>query len=337
MATSENIWSTFITTRQISSNYYTISTCLTDLLHRCSLNSTLFYNLSQTLFSSSSIDQIKLLNDYSNIIKTILKQNPLHTNILQNIRRLFRSDPCLKELFSTIVDEHCQCQQCGCTILNSITDVIHDVDEIKSTLFIESNQISCTCFRCNDPNQLKTSSFKKLSPCLALTVNRLHINVNDRFIHTQGVTYDMIYIIEFDVTLHSILNVYQRQDIDFMIVDGNDISSRRSTIDSHGKFLTLWMSRKCYQLDLTLDSDKLMPSQSTNSNSFDELESVSPATTASEGTSDDNDTTTSIYLTLFQSKLEHDHTVNSLALHNRSLEQLSPTRKSKRMEPYTTA
>ncbi|CAF1616575.1 unnamed protein product [Rotaria magnacalcarata] len=73
MTTSENIWSTFITTRQISSDYYTISTCLTDLLHRCSLNSTVFNNLSQTLFSSSSIDQIKLLNDYSNIVKTILK------------------------------------------------------------------------------------------------------------------------------------------------------------------------------------------------------------------------------------------------------------------------
>ncbi|CAF5158521.1 unnamed protein product, partial [Rotaria magnacalcarata] len=58
--------------------------------------------------------------------------------------------------------------------------------------------------------------------------------------------------------------------------------------------------------------------------------------TASEGTSDD-DTTTSIYLTLFQSKLEHDHTVNSLALHNRPLVQLSSTRKSKRTKPYTTA
>ncbi|CAM4794099.1 unnamed protein product [Rotaria magnacalcarata] len=202
------------------------------------------------------------------------RQNSLCTNILQNIRRLFRSDPCLKELFSTIVDEHCQCQQCDCTILN------------------------------------------RLSPCLALTVNRLHINVNDSFIHTQGVTYDMIYIIEFDVTLRSILNVHQRQDIDFMIVDGNDMSSRRSTIDSHGKFLTLWMSRKSYQLDLTLDSDRLMPSQSTNSNTFDELESLSPATTASEGTSDDDTTTT---------------------LHNRPLEQLSSTRKSKRTKPYTTA
>ncbi|CAF2091277.1 unnamed protein product [Rotaria magnacalcarata] len=289
MTTSENIWSTFITTRQISSDYYTISTCLTDLLHRCSLNSTVFNNLSQTLFSSSSIDQIKLLNDYSNIVKTILKQNSLRTNILQNIRRLFRSDPCLKELFSTIVDEHCQCQQCDCTILNSITDVIHDVDEIKSTLFVESNQISCTCFRCNDPNQLKTLTFKQsIEPMFSFNI------------------------------------------------DGNDMSSRRSTIDSHGKFLTLWMSRKSYQLDLTLDSDRLMPSQSTNSNTFDELESLSPATTASEGTSDD-DTTTSIYLTLFQSKLEHDHTVNSLALHNRPLEQLSSTRKSKRTKPYTTA
>ncbi|CAF3191853.1 unnamed protein product [Rotaria sp. Silwood2] len=115
--TSENIWSRLITARQLSSNYYIISTCITDILYRYSQNSSIFDNLSQALFSSS-VDQIKLLNDYSNILQNILKQNSLHTNIIQNIRRLFRSDLCLKELFSTIVDEYCQCHECDCTILN---------------------------------------------------------------------------------------------------------------------------------------------------------------------------------------------------------------------------
>jgi hypothetical protein len=62
-----------INTRQISSNYYTILTCLTDILHRYSQNSSIFQNLSQTLYSSSSINQIKLLDDYSNILQNILK------------------------------------------------------------------------------------------------------------------------------------------------------------------------------------------------------------------------------------------------------------------------
>ncbi|CAF1205201.1 unnamed protein product [Rotaria sordida] len=71
--TSENIWSRLISTRQLSSNYYIISTCLTDILYRCSSrNLSIFHNLSQTLFSSS-IDQIKLLNDYTNILQNILK------------------------------------------------------------------------------------------------------------------------------------------------------------------------------------------------------------------------------------------------------------------------
>jgi hypothetical protein len=70
--TSENIWSKVLAVRQLSSNYFTILTCLTDILHRYSQNSSIFNNLSQTLFSSS-IDQIKLLNDYSNILQNIFK------------------------------------------------------------------------------------------------------------------------------------------------------------------------------------------------------------------------------------------------------------------------
>lgn len=46
------------------------------------------------------------------------RQNSLHTNIIQNVRRLFRSDACLKELFTTELNEHCQCQECDCTISN---------------------------------------------------------------------------------------------------------------------------------------------------------------------------------------------------------------------------
>ncbi len=43
----------------------------------------------------------------------------------------------------------------------SITDVIHDVEQIRTNLLIESSQISCTCFRCGDQNQLKTLIFKQ--------------------------------------------------------------------------------------------------------------------------------------------------------------------------------
>ncbi len=46
------------------------------------------------------------------------RQNSLHTNIIQNVRRLFRFDSCLKELFTTELNEHCQCQECDCTISN---------------------------------------------------------------------------------------------------------------------------------------------------------------------------------------------------------------------------
>lgn len=70
--------------RQLSVTYYTLSTCLTDLLHRYieitssqnnKISSSLFYSLDQTLFSSSitPANQSKLLDDYSNILVNILK------------------------------------------------------------------------------------------------------------------------------------------------------------------------------------------------------------------------------------------------------------------------
>ncbi|CAF1082455.1 unnamed protein product [Rotaria sordida] len=188
--TGGNIWSRFITARQLTSNYYIISTYLTDILYCYSRTPSIFNNLSQTLFSSS-IDQIKLLNDYSNILQNIL--NHIHT-----------------------------------------------------------------------------------------------LNAKDQLINTQEIIYDLIYIIEFDRTLHSILNVYQRQDIEFVIVDGIDISNRQSTIDSQGKVLTLWMSQK-----LNSHTDKTHTSLSQSISS-------SLATTLSEGTSND-DTLTDIYLTLLHS------------------------------------
>lgn len=43
----------------------------------------------------------------------------------------------------------------------SITDVIHDVGEIRTNLLIESTQIPCACFRCSDQNQFKSLTFKQ--------------------------------------------------------------------------------------------------------------------------------------------------------------------------------
>lgn len=84
---SESIWSTMIAARQLSATYYTISTCLTDILHRyCDMisrenndvSSSLLNNLYQTLFASSNLsinlsDQAKLLAEYANVLQTILK------------------------------------------------------------------------------------------------------------------------------------------------------------------------------------------------------------------------------------------------------------------------
>ncbi|CAF3341923.1 unnamed protein product [Rotaria socialis] len=248
---SETIWSSMINARQLSITYYTLSTCLTDLLHRYveisqtnKISSSLFHNLDQTLFSSvTPSNQSKLSDEYSNILVNILKKNTIHTNIIQNVRRLFRFDSCLKELFTTELNEYCLCHECDCTISNSITDVIHDVGEIRTTLLTESGQTSCTCFRCGDQNQTKIITFKQFSPCLALTVNRLNINATEQLLTAQGITYELSYIIEFDSASRSITNVYLRQDSEFIKVDGQDISSRSVTINGDGKFLTLWLSR----------------------------------------------------------------------------------------------
>ncbi|CAF3732541.1 unnamed protein product [Adineta steineri] len=250
---SETIWSSMIAARQLSLNYYTLSTCLTDLLHRYieissssqnnNVSSSLFHNLDRTLFSTTT-NPSKLSDEYSNIIHNILKQNSLHTNIIQNVRRLFRFDSFLKELFTTEVNEHCQCQECDCTISNSITDVIHDIKEIRTTLLTEPSQTSCACFRCGDQNQSKTLTFKQSSPCLALTVNCLNVKPTDQLTNIQGVVYDLVYIIQLDLTSSSIINVYLRQDTEFLKVDGIDTSSRLSTINSQGKFLTLWLSNQ---------------------------------------------------------------------------------------------
>jgi hypothetical protein len=80
---SETIWSSMIAARQLSVTYYTLSTCLTDLLHRYfeisssqtnSTSSSVFHNLDQTLFSSiTSTNQSKLLDEYSNVLQNILK------------------------------------------------------------------------------------------------------------------------------------------------------------------------------------------------------------------------------------------------------------------------
>ncbi|CAF0949123.1 unnamed protein product [Adineta ricciae] len=247
---NESIWSSMIAARQLSVTFYTLSTCLTDLLHRYNesalsqanktLSSALLHNLDQTLFSTSS-NSSKLFDEYSNILQNTLKQNSLHTNVIQNVRRLFRSDACLKELFTTELNEHCQCQECDCTISNSITDFIHDVGEIKPTLLIQPCQTSCACFRCGDQNQLKTITFKQSSPCLALTVNRLNITPTEQLTNAQGAVYELVYIIELDSASRTIINVYLRKDNEFVKVDGSDVSSRSTTINSQGKFLTLWL------------------------------------------------------------------------------------------------
>jgi len=86
-------------------------------------------------------------------------------------------------------------------------------------------------------------TFKQFSPCLALTVNRLNVTADEQLVNSQGTIYELTYLIEFDASSRSILNVYLRQDKDFLLVDGTDSVSRRDTIKKDGKYLTLWMSR----------------------------------------------------------------------------------------------
>ena len=84
---SETVWSTMIAVRQLSTTYYTISTCLADILHRYremitsgehDVSSPLLNNLHQTLFSPPSTsnklnDQSRLLAEYANVLHTILQ------------------------------------------------------------------------------------------------------------------------------------------------------------------------------------------------------------------------------------------------------------------------
>lgn len=88
--TSESVWSSMIAARQLSTTYYTLSTCLTDYLHRyfsqttpstIDVTSSLFHNLDEMLHSPQ--EQSKLLDEYSNIIQNILKwvQNTLRLKI----------------------------------------------------------------------------------------------------------------------------------------------------------------------------------------------------------------------------------------------------------------
>lgn len=53
----------------------------------------------------------------------------------------------------------------------------------------------------------------RFSPCLALTVNRLNINATDQLKNADSVIYDLVYIIEFDSTSRSIINVYLREGL----------------------------------------------------------------------------------------------------------------------------
>lgn len=99
----ESIWSSMLAARQLSVTYYTLSTCLTDLLHRYieitssqnnKISSSLFYSLDQTLFSSSitPANQSKLLDDYSNILVNILKWVKQNVSfILLFYRKMFLS------------------------------------------------------------------------------------------------------------------------------------------------------------------------------------------------------------------------------------------------------
>jgi len=101
------------------------------------------------------------------------------------------------------------------SILFSITDVIHEVGEIRANLLTETCQIPCVCFRCGDQNQSKNVTFKQCNASLALAVNRLDAKPTDQLTNSQGLVYELVYIIEFDPNLRTILNVYLRQGLFF--------------------------------------------------------------------------------------------------------------------------
>lgn len=58
--------------------------------------------------------------------------------------------------------------------------------------------------------RIRTRLFR-FSPCLALTVNRLNISADEQLVNHQGKIYALIYIIEFDSSSRSVLNVYLHQ------------------------------------------------------------------------------------------------------------------------------
>lgn len=62
----------------------------------------------------------------------------------------------------------------------------------------------------------------RFSPCLALTVNRLNVTADEQLVNSQGTIYELTYLIEFDASSRSILNVYLRQGL-----------SRLSVFSSH--------------------------------------------------------------------------------------------------------
>lgn len=310
---NESIWSKLKSIRQLSATYFTISTCLSDVLHRYSeqtptenndCSSSSLDSLRRTLFSSptsisdESHSSTELLADYSKNLQNALQKNLLNKNIIQNVRRICRSDLFLKRLFTTELNEYYQCLECDCTTSNSINDVIHDVNEIRPRLLIDSTSTTSTCYRCGDQSQQKRITFNKFSSCLALTVNRIDINATDHLRNSQGSIYDLVYVIEFDRTSRSIVNVYQREDDSFIRVDADDNESNRSSsINRDGKFLTLWLIRsnsnsishsetslsspqstssstQNVTTTSTLNTETLVPNQTSSSTTFDFTESL---------------------------------------------------------------
>lgn len=107
----------------------------------------------------------------------------------------------------------------------------------------------------------------RFSSCLALIVNQLDIRTLDSLTTTtQGVTYDLIYIIQLDNILRSIISVYQRDNDGFVQVDGMHPGERISSFKANGKFLTLWLNQSNLNSHTTTQVDSLLsPPQSTSS------------------------------------------------------------------------
>jgi hypothetical protein len=146
-------------------------------------------------------------------------------------------------------------------------------------------------------------------------------------------------------------------DTDFVKVDGIDISSRLSTINSQGKYLTLWMSRSTVlqpsesiphndntflsppqsassssqiitnSITITFD-DILMPTNTTldDDDQFWNSLSEQSAPVISENTSTTitttNDTVSDIYLTLLHSTNKNSSPIKSRTEHDRTVNTL---------------